>query len=495
LHSEKTVNIMEHRLHIKEEAARCLLCEDAPCTKACGKGDLARAIRAIRFDNAKNVGKWLGGCTETDLERAEQACIHYDRPIRIRELLKAVDYEAVTLPSHLPDLAITFCGIPCENPFFLASSAVCTNYDMVARAFDMGWAGVYFKTICKQEIREVSPRFDAVKEGNSFIGFRNMEQLSENPYEVDFEILHRLKQNYPSKVVIASIMGQTEEEWVELAKMAEAAGCDAVELNFSCPQMRQSGMGSDVGQDTELVTFFTAYVKRSVSIPVIPKMTPNIAHISKPAMAAYAGGADAISAINTIKSVTFGEGSEVNGCQTGSGYSGKAVKPIALRHILSMVKNPIMKNVQYSGVGGIETWRDALEFIQIGCRNVQVCTAVMQYGARIIDDMILGLQQYMAERGVEKVEDLVGELLPIFYLPSDLDRDTMVYPTINREKCIGCGRCHVSCMDGGHQAITFDSEARQPHIVGTKCVGCHLCRLVCPTGAIGLAKRITKHHS
>ncbi|MBP5710251.1 MAG: NAD-dependent dihydropyrimidine dehydrogenase subunit PreA, partial [Bacteroidales bacterium] len=342
---------------------------------------------------------------------------------------------------------------------------------------------------------EVSPRFDAVKEGNSFIGFRNMEQLSENPYEMDFEILRRLKQNYPSKVVIASIMGQTEAEWVELAKMAEAVGCDAVELNFSCPQMRESGMGSDVGQDTELVTFFTAYVKRSVSIPVIPKMTPNIAHISKPAIAAYAGGADAISAINTIKSVTLGEGSEVNGCQTGSGYSGKAVKPIALRHILSMVKNPIMKNVQYSGVGGIETWRDALEFIQIGCRNVQVCTAVMQYGARIIDDMILGLQQYMAERGVERVEDLVGELLPIFYLPSDLDRDTMVYPTINREKCIGCGRCHVSCMDGGHQAITFDSEARQPHIVGTKCVGCHLCRLVCPTGAIGLAKRIPQHHS
>ncbi|MBO7067802.1 MAG: NAD-dependent dihydropyrimidine dehydrogenase subunit PreA [Bacteroidaceae bacterium] len=479
-------------LHIHEEAARCLLCEDAPCTKACKKGDPARAIRAIRFNNAKNAWRWIKDCDDADLEQAEQMCIHYDRTIRIRELLRAACCNSYETNKPAPSLSITFCGIKCENPFFLASSAICTNYEMVARAFDMGWAGVFYKTICMQEIREVSPRFDAVKDGVSFIGFRNMEQLSENPHEVDFDILRRLKQDYPSKVVIASIMGQTEEEWIELAKMAESAGCDAVELNFSCPQMRESGMGSDVGQDPELVTFFTAYVKRNVKIPVIPKMTPNIAHISQPAMGAYFAGADAISAINTIKSVTLGEGSEVNGCQTGSGYSGKAVKPIALRHILAMVKNPIMKNIQYSGIGGIETWRDALEFIQLGCRNVQVCTAVMQYGYRIIDDLILGMQTYMAERGIEHLEDLVGELLPKFYLPSDLDRDTLVYPKFDREKCIGCGRCYVSCQDGGHQAIAFDYETRQPRIIGTKCVGCHLCRLVCPTGAIGLAKRIKK---
>ena len=319
-----------------------------------------------------------------------------------------------------------------------------------------------------------------------------MEQLSENPPEMDFDILRRLKENYPSKVVIASIMGQSEEDWIQLAQRAEAAGCDAVELNFSCPQMRESGMGSDVGQDPELVTFFTAYVKRSVKIPVIPKMTPNIAHIAQPAMGAYFAGADAISAINTIKSVTLGEGSEVNGCQTGSGYSGRAIKPIALRHILAMVKNPMMKNIQYSGIGGIETWRDALEFIQLGCRNVQVCTAVMQYGYRIIDDLILGLQNYMAERGIDKVEALVGELLPKFYLPHDLDRTTVVFPKIDRDVCIGCGRCAISCADGGHQAIRFDADTRQPHILGAKCVGCHLCRLVCPTGAIGLSKRVSK---
>lgn len=485
-------------LILQEEAMRCLLCADAPCSQVCKNGDPARAIRAIRFGNGKLAGQWVAQCTDEELDAAEKACIHYDRPIRIKELLasRSSSEGGVAAPASSPNgLAIDFCGIPCENPFFLASSAVCTNYEMVARAFEMGWAGVFYKTICLQDIKEVSPRFDAVHDNGghgNFYAFRNMEQLSENPVDVDFDILKRLKQNYPTKVVIASIMGQTEEDWIQLARMAEEAGCDAVELNYSCPQMRQTGMGSDVGQDPELVTFFTAYVKRSVKIPVIPKMTPNIAHISDPAMGAYFAGADAISAINTIKSVTMGEGSEVSGCQTGSGLSGRAIKPIALRHILAMVKNPIMKGIQYSGIGGIETWRDALEFIQLGCRNVQVCTAVMQYGYRIIDDMILGLQHYMSERGITHVADLVGELLPKFYLPSDLDRTTIVYPKIDRDICIHCGRCYTSCMDGGHQAITFDSATREPRIVGTKCVGCHLCRLVCPTGAIGLTKRIPK---
>lgn len=476
-------------IYIQEEAARCLLCADAPCSKACKNGDPARAVRAVRFGNEALARQWVEKADEADLEAAEKACIHYDYPIRIREMVRALP--PVSANSQKPSLAIDFCGFRCENPFFLASSAVCTNYDMVARALEAGWGGVFYKTICLQEIREVSPRFDAVyKTGNrgEFIGFRNMEQLSENPVATDFEILKQLKQNFPNKMIVASIMGQTEEDWGLLAKMAEEAGCDAVELNFSCPQMRMTGMGSDVGQDPELVTFFTANVKRAVKIPVIPKMTPNIAHISEPAMAAYFAGADAISAINTIKSVTLGKGSEVSGSQTGSGYSGRAVKPIALRHILAMVKNPIMKKIQYSGVGGIETWRDALEFLQLGCRNVQVCTAVMQYGYRIIEDLIAGMQQYMADKGISSLEELVGERLPQFYLPSDLDRETVVYPKMDREKCIGCGRCYTSCMDGGHQAISF-GEDRKPHVNGQKCVGCLLCRLVCPVGAISPAKR------
>ena len=509
-------------IHIKEEAARCLLCEDAPCSKACQHGDPARAIRAIRFDNERLAGCWVAECTDADLEAAEKACIHYDRPIRIREMLSAVDADLKSAshesgisnphqPNPLPSLAIDFCGIRCETPFFLASSAVCTNYEMVARAFDMGWAGVFYKTICLQEIREVSPRFDAVQQEGSadFYAFRNMEQLSENPVEMDFDILHRLKQNYPSKVVVASIMGQTEDEWIRLAKMAEAAGVDAVELNFSCPQMRMAGMGSDVGQNPELVLFYTAFVKRNVSIPVIPKMTPNITHITEPTMSAFFAGADAISAINTIKSVTMGDRARVSGHKTISGLSGRAVRPIALRHILEMAQTPMTrsasaqddttkdmygKGLEISGIGGIETWRDALEFIQLGCRNVQVCTAVMQYGYRIIDDLIFGMQNYLVERGLSSLDPLVGEELPNFVTPTDLDRETIVYPKIDRDKCIGCGRCYVSCQDGGHQAIAFDTELRQPRIIGTKCVGCHLCRLVCPTGAITATKRISKRH-
>ena len=150
-----------------------------------------------------------------------------------------------------------------------------------------------------------------------------------------------------------------------------------------------------------------------------------------------------------------------------------------------------MNNLKLSGIGGIETWRDALEFIQLGCSNLQVCTAVMQYGYRIIDDLKLGLLHYMASRGITKLSTLVGERLSSFVTPNDLDRDTVVFPIFNSDKCIGCGRCYISCMDGGHQAITFGDD-RKPHLVGTKCVGCHLCRLVCPTGAIGVSKRVPK---
>ena len=487
------------RLHLMEEAERCLLCENAPCTKACKTADPARAVRAIRFDNAANSWKWLKDASEEELTAAENACIHYDRPIRIREIAKIIaekyaenKQEVKDKNAKEPSLEIEFCGLKCENPFFLASSDICTNYEMVAAAFEAGWAGVFYKTICLEEIKEVSPRFDVVKNPDgSFAGFRNMEQLSENPPDVDFQILANLKRNYPSKIVVASIMGSTEQQWIDLAIMAEEAGVDAIELNFSCPQMKLSGMGSDVGQNFELVAIYTSYVKKAVSIPVIPKMTPNVDSMGKFAVSAHFGGADGISAINTIKSVTMSTGSEVDGKKIVSGYSGKAVKPIALRFILEMAQSQLIKDAQLSGIGGINTWRDALEFIQLGCRNTQICTAVMEYGYRIIDDLKEGMLTYMKQRGITSLDEIVGEEIKSFATTAQVDRDTKVFPTVDRSVCIGCGRCYISCRDGGHQAISF-GEDRQPKIIGQKCVGCHLCRMVCPTGAIGQAKRIPK---
>ena len=474
-------------INIYQEAERCLLCQDAPCSAAGKGGDTAAAVRAIRFANPGRAARLFEGA---DLEAAEKACIHYDQPLRLREMAAALP-PAPAL-GELPSLEIDFCGIHCENPFFLASSAVCTSYEMVARAFEAGWGGVYFKTVCMEDIQEVSPRFDAIRrESRAFVGFRNMEQLSENPLEVDIDIMKRLKRDYPSKIVIASVMGKDEQEWIRLAQMMEEAGLDAVELNFSCPQMRYAGMGSDVGQDPEQVLVLTGLVKRAVHIPVIAKMTPNVSSMTPVATAAYFAGADAISAINTIKSVTVTERSEIAGKRMVSGYSGRAVRPIAQRFIAEIGMDPILRGRQISGIGGITLWHDALEFIQLGCQNVQVCTAIMEFGQRIVDDLKWGLQNYMRERGVQSLSELVGEELPKFATPESADRTTIVYPVVDRSQCIGCGRCYVSCSDGGHQALSF-GEDRKPRLNGAKCVGCHLCSLVCPTGAIGFSKRVPK---
>lgn len=474
------------------EAARCLLCADAPCTKECNKGlDPARGVRAIRFENTRCAGLYFNqenceGCEAP----CEKACIHYDFPIRIKELASSLT-KVASAPKA--DMSIDFCGFHCENPFMLASSVIGNCYEMIAHAFDLGWGGVMYKTISFLNIREVSPRFDEVdKEGVPFIGFRNMEQLSEHTPEVDFEIIGRLKKNYPTKLVVASIMGKDEFEWARLAKMAEDAGADMIECNFSCPQMKTEGLGSDIGQNNELVRIYTMMVKNATKLPVIAKMTPNVTHIEEPALAARFGGADAISAINTIKSITLGNRASVAGKKTISGYSGRAVKPIAQRMILDIRRSPGTKDLPISGIGGIETWNDAVEYIRLGCSNLQVCTAVMQYGYRIIDDLIQGTQEYMESRGISHLSDLLGEALDEFVVPGELDRETYVLPKFNRESCVGCGRCAISCYDGGHQAIVFDSETRKPSLIGKKCVGCHLCILVCPVGAIAPTNRIPK---
>ena len=384
------------------------------------------------------------------------------------------------------DLSINYLGVECENPFFLSSSPVGSNYEMVAKSFEAGWGGVFYKTIGIFVADECSPRFDNVnKEGLPWVGFKNMEQISDKPTEVNFENMRKLKRAYPDKVMVASIMGSNEQEWRDLAKMAEQAEADLIEGNFSCPQMTSHDMGSDVGTNLDLVRSYSKAVAETTKIPFIAKMTPNCKNMEEPAIAAIEGGAASVSAINTIKSITNIDFENmtampvVNGKSSISGYSGAAVKPIALRFIAQMLQNEKLKDLEISGIGGIETWRDAAEFLALGCRNVQVTTAIMQYGYRIVEDMANGLMHFMDERGYNKLDEFIGCALPNIIPAEELNRDFKILPNFDEEKCIGCGRCYISCYDGAHQAIDWNEEKRRPE-VNDICVGCHLCLNVCP---------------
>ena len=394
------------------------------------------------------------------------------------------------------DLSIEFCGVKCENPFFLSSSVVGSNFEMCAKALDMGWAGVVFKTIGFYIPSEVSPRFDVIgKEGTPFIGFKNLEQISDHPLALNLKWMREIKEKYPNKVLVASIMGETQEEWTELARLATEAGSDIIECNFSCPQMANGGMGSDVGQNPELVKKYCAATRKGTHLPILAKMTPNLGNMEIPAIASIEGGADGIAAINTIKSITridlnnFAPYPLINGKSSVSGYSGKAIKPIALRFINDLSKCEELKNIPISGMGGIENWEDAVEFLLLGASNIQITTAIMQYGYRIIDDLISGLSYYMEEKGFNSLGELVGLALKNIVSAENLDRDYIVYPKFLKEACVGCGRCYISCFDGGHQSLQWDFENREPLLIKDKCVGCHLCSNVCPTNAITFGEK------
>ena len=485
----------------KNEWEGCLLCYDAPCTKRCGKGlDPAGVIRSLRFENYGGAAEHAsGGCADCTEQTCVSACVKgkADRPVRIPELMEYAGNLPKPAPRGKADLHTVFCGVPCENPFFLSSSVVASNYEMVARAFEMGWSGAAFKTIGAFVPEEVSPRFATIsKEGNSFIGFKNIEQISDHTPEENFDFLRRLKRDYPTKVLIASIMGRSEEEWTELARQATEAGADILECNFSCPHMSAAGLGSDVGQNPELVAAYTAAARRGSSLPILAKMTPNTGNMELAAKAAMDAGATGIAAINTIKSVLnvdldgdFSSQPQVGGKSCVGGYSGKAVKPIALRFIQDIKKHSGLAETPVSGMGGIETWRDAAEFLSMGCGNLQITTAVMQYGYRIIDDLIGGLTGYLAEKGYTSVDELMGKALPHLVPADELDRGSVCYPKVDRSRCVGCGRCYISCLDGGHQALDRTEDGK-PVLIPKNCVGCHLCLTVCPVGAISPGKRV-----
>lgn len=310
--------------------------------------------------------------------------------------------------------------------------------------------------------------------------------------------------------------GYEDSDWAELASRAEDAGAHILELNFSCPQMARPDAGHHVGQSFSLIEQYTRAAKQSCSIPVIAKMTPNITDMVPAALAAQEGGADGISAINTLKSIshvdldTRAPMPTVCGVSSISGFSGPMGRPVALRFIAEMAKDPNL-TVPLSGMGGIYTWRDAAEFLLLGASNLQMTTSVMRHGVRVVEEMSDGLQRYMRAQGFERVEDMIGLGLDQLVEPEKLDTQTEVFSVIDPAVCVGCGLCAVACESGANHAISLATPpaswgddwshggpAEQPRVavVDTdRCVGCELCQHVCPVdGAVSFKKRSRVHH-
>jgi dihydropyrimidine dehydrogenase (NAD+) subunit PreA len=421
----------------------------------------------------------------------------------------------------MADLTTNFAGIRCPNPFWLASGPPANCGDQVMRAFDAGWGGAVWKTI-GEPIVNVSSRYSSVDwRGQRMMGLNNIELISDRPIETNLREITTVKKQYPNHAVIASLMVESKREvWHDIVRRCEDAGADGLELNFGCPHgMSERGMGSAVGQVPEYSRMITEWVKEVARTPVLVKLTPNITDIRAVARAAKQGGANALSAINTINSITgidldtFTPRPNVGGLSSHGGYCGPAVKPIAL-NLVQQICSDAEVGIPVSGIGGIGGWRDAAEFILLGCGTVQVCTAAMHYGFRIVEDMIDGLRNWMDEKGFARIEDFRGLSIPKIADWKNLDLNYRVVARINRDLCIGCDLCYIACWDGAHQCIHIEghrvpesveaasrariavtpiakldsSQAlhsgtpaiRIPRVDEAECVGCNLCWLVCP---------------
>ena len=421
------------------------------------------------------------------------------------------------------DLSVNCAGIKSPNPFWLASAPPANSADQVMRAFDYGWGGAVWKTLGDQ-IVNVTSRFGGLDVGGQrLVGLNNIELITDRPLEVNLREITEVKKRYPKHAVIVSLMVETKDEWRDIIKAAEDTGADGLELNFGCPHgMCERGMGSAVGQEPRVLEELTAWVKEYARTPVLVKLTPNITDVRVPGRAAARAGADGLSLINTIKSLI---GVDLNslvphpvvGTQsTNGGYCGPAVKPIALHMVAQLARDPEVRK-PISGIGGISNWRDAAEFMALGCSSVQVCTAVMHHGFRIVEDMIEGLEGYLEEKGFASAMDLVGAAVPAFKEWGELDLNHRVVAKIDPQKCIGCDLCHVACRDGSHDCIHFYKDgsaelsaqaaalasrkgapppARVPFVAEEECTGCNLCHLVCPVdGCISMVDVTTEKTS
>ena len=395
----------------------------------------------------------------------------------------------------MADLTSDFIGIKSPNPFWLASAPPTDKEYNVRRAFEAGWGGVVWKTLGEEGppiVNVNGPRYGAIWGADRrLLGLNNIELITDRPLQTNLDEIRRVKRDYPDRAVVASIMVPCEESaWREILPRVEDTGADGIELNFGCPHgMSERGMGSAVGQVPEYVEMVAAWCKQYSNMPVIVKLTPNITDIHKPAMAALKGGADAVSLINTISSITsvdlddFAPEPSIDGRGAHGGYCGPAVKPIALNMVAEIARTPEMANLPISGIGGVSTWRDAAEFMSLGAGNVQVCTAAMTYGFHIVQEMISGLSLWMDQKGLTSTSEIVGRAVPNLSDWQNLNLNYVTKARIDQESCIGCGRCFASCEDTSHQAIAMevtDDGERIFTVKDDECVACNLCVNVCP---------------
>lgn len=399
----------------------------------------------------------------------------------------------------MADLSINFAGIKAPNPFWLASAPPTNCGYQVMKAFDAGWGGAVWKTLGVPVVN-VSSRYGALNYRDTRMsGFTNIELITDRPLSDNLREIEEVKKYFPDHAVIASLMVESRKEWQQIIRDVENAGVDGIELNFGCPHgMCERGMGSAVGQEPAVLKTIVEWVMDAAKVPVITKLTPNVSNIEDPGLAAVGGGTNAISLINTFKSIigidldTFAPLPDVDGKGTNGGYCGPAVKPIALNMVRQLAQHPAIAGTPISGIGGIETWRDAVEYILLGCTSVQVCTAVMHYGFGIIRELESGLRQFMDDRGFKTIYDFAGKALPNVLEWKDLNLKHKVIASIDASKCIGCQLCYIACEDGAHQAIALPSnrQSRVPKIIEENCVGCNLCSLVCPVeSCITMEKR------